>query len=60
MKAKDLIIELLNENLDEEIYFRFEDDGGNEHYFRCDGLTSMHQYKTSYYGSKPTVILESV
>lgn len=29
MKIKELILELINEDMNEDLYFRYEDDDGN-------------------------------
>jgi hypothetical protein len=38
MKIKELILELLNEDMSEDLYFRYEDDAGNIRYFYPDGI----------------------
>ena len=63
MRIKDLIYELVKEDIDSEIYAVYEDDDGNKRYFSMDGIALKGFYpKTeNEYGHAPdypTIVLD--
>ena len=55
MKLRDLVKELVSEDMDSEVYAKYTDDDGNYRFFSLDGLAlNCH----SYHSSHPTIILD--
>jgi hypothetical protein len=57
MRIKDLISELLNEDMNEEIYFRYEDELGRIVYFAPDGICFDSDRFQSVRGVKYTTVI---
>jgi hypothetical protein len=47
MIVRDVIVQLLSENMSDELYFRYEDDNGNIRYFQTDGV--CRKYLLTFY-----------
>ena len=63
MKIRDLIKELLSEDLDSEVFGKYTDDEGTDRFFSMDGLaikgfspkvSADHGYTPDY----PTIVLD--
>ena len=57
MKLRDLVKELISEDMDSEVYAKYIDDEGNEKFFSFDGLA--FECKSYFYNglAHPTIIL---
>ena len=59
MKLRELITQLLNEDLEEDVYVLVVDSDGNETHKLVDGLAGFYDgYKRTSMQSCPTLVLE--
>ena len=56
MRIKELILELLNEDMNDQLYFRFEDEQGRIVYFTPEGICFDSDRFQSVRGVKYTTI----
>jgi hypothetical protein len=56
MTIKELILELLNEDMGEYLYFRYEDEAGNVRFFHPNGICFDSDRFQNIRGAKYTTI----
>jgi len=56
MRIKELILELLNEDINDQLYFRFEDEQGRIVYFTPEGVCCNSDRFKDAWGVKYTTV----